>query len=615
MIMAFSTPRLVTHRLSLLQLLACIALWFGLVAAQATEFLEPERAFQVQVEPTGERALRVRIDVEKGYYLYREAFKFEAVGATLGGPEVPPGQVKFDQTFQKNVETLRGQVTVQLPVEQAGAEFKLSITTQGCADAGLCYPPMTTEAHASLAGFGGTGKARVLPAAAALGAGPATGGLLATAPGPTDSQGGGDDSRIGKLLAGGSLVQIVGGFLLLGVMLSLTPCVLPMVPILSSIIVGGQSSPRRGQGLLLAATYSLGMALVYTALGVAAGLLGEGLAAALQNRWVLLSFGLVMAVLSLSMFDVFELRLPAAIEQRLANASQGQSGGRLAGVFAMGGLSALIVSPCVSAPLAGALLFISQTGDVWLGGTALFALSAGMSVPLLLVGASAGKLLPKAGPWMVGVKRLFGVLLLAVAVYIAQPALPAWLALSLWGLLAAFCGLLLWWAGTSHTSRWAWRSLALVMVAVGVGQWLGAATGATDPTRPLAKLWPGPAATAQVLTFEPVSSLPDLEARLARAGRPVVLDFYADWCVSCKEMERFTFSDPDIARRMSGALLLKADVTANNAEHRALLKRFKLFGPPGIVFFDANGKELTAVRVIGYQPALRFAASLTEAGL
>ena len=354
--------------------------------------------------------------------------------------------MKFDETFQKNVETYRNAVTILVPVEQAGAEFRLVVTSQGCADAGLCYPPMQSAAAIGLTGFGGAGTARVEPPGSSLG-----GTSLATSASaaPTGSA---EATGIDAVLRGGSFWPIVGAFFIAGLLLSLTPCVLPMLPIVSSIIVGQADSgsgpalagagagsgsasagPSRSRGLALAASYSFGMAVVYTAFGVAAGLAGEGLAAALQNPWVLGAFALGLVALSLSMFGVYDLQMPSSISCRINDAARKLPGGKAAGVFAMGGVSALIVSPCVAAPLAGALLYLSQTRDVWLGGTALFSLAAGMSVPLLLVGASAGALLPRAGAWMVEVKAAFGVLLLGVALWTVQPILPGPLALALWG--------------------------------------------------------------------------------------------------------------------------------------------------------------------------------------
>ena len=421
-----------------------------------------------------------------------------------------------------------------------------------------------------------------------------------------------DGFGLDATLRGGRFWSVVGVFFLAGVLLSLTPCVLPMLPILSSIIVGHGGAPSRGRGFALAASYSLGMALVYTAFGVAAGLAGEGLAASLQNPWVLGVFALGLVALSLSMFGVYELQLPGAVTSQLAGASQRLPAGRAASVFAMGGVSALIVSPCVAAPLAGALVYLSQTRDVWLGGSALFALAAGMSVPLLLVGASAGALLPKAGAWMDEVKRFFGILLLGVALYTVQTVLPAPLVLALWGALAVGAAVLV--ARVGSMSRRAWRvGVAGVFGLVGLMQFVGAASGGTDPLQPLAHLRGG--AAAEALPFKRVRSVAELDAALQSAGRPVMLDFYADWCVSCKEMERFTFTDAAVQRKLADAVLLKVDVTANNDDDRALLKRFGLFGPPGTIFFDNAGRELAGKRVIGFQNSEQFLRSLDSVGL
>jgi thiol:disulfide interchange protein DsbD len=372
----------------------------------------------------------------------------------------------------------------------------------------------------------------------------------------------------------------------------------------------------------LAASYSLGMALVYTALGVAAGLAGVGLAAALQNPWVLGAFALGLAALALSMFGVYELQLPAAFSGRMASASQRLPAGRFIPVFVMGGLSALIVSPCVAAPLAGALVYLSQTGNVLLGGSALFSLAAGMSVPLLLVGASAGAVLPRAGAWMNEIKRLFGLLLLGVALWTVQSILPAALTLALWGALLISAAVMLVSQTHGHQhGRWArslWRRCSAAVIAVlGMLQLIGAASGGSDPLQPLAHLArrADTGTSSAALQFGALRSVAELDAALRSAGRPVMLDFYADWCVSCKEMERFTFTDPAVQRKLRGAMLLRADVTANNADDRALLKRFGLFGPPGTVFFDASGREVADARIVGFQNSAQFLKTLEAAGL
>ena len=599
-------------RLLLRVVIAALALFAGWAhALRATDdFLEPERAFKFSARVLDERAVEIGFDVAPGYYLYREQFKFEAVEAQLGAAAIPPGKVKFDETFQKDVETHRDGLRIALPVTQAGQRFRLTVTSQGCADKGLCYPPMQSVAEVSLAGFGGDGSVRVTAAstdtAATLGASLAAAPPAATEPAADAAPG------LDATLRAGQFWPVVGVFFLAGVLLSLTPCVLPMLPILSSIIVGQGGAPSRGRGLALAASYSLGMALVYTAFGVAAGLAGEGLAASLQNPWVLGVFALGLVALSLSMFGVYELQLPTAVTSQLAGASRRLPGGRAAGVFAMGGVSALIVSPCVAAPLAGALVYLSQTRDVWLGGTALFALAAGMSVPLLLVGASAGALLPKAGVWMDEVKRFFGLLLLGVALYTVQTVLPAALVLALWGALALAAALLVFRVGAAPRTAWRY-GLAAVLGLAGLMQFVGAASGGADPLQPLAHLRGGASTAAP--TFQRVRSVAELDAVLQSAGRPVMLDFYADWCVSCKEMERYTFTDAAVQRKLAGAVLLKADVTANNDDDRALLKRFALFGPPGTIFFDRAGREIEGRRVIGFENSAQFLRSLGAAGL
>ena len=410
-------------------------------------------------------------------------------------------------------------------------------------------------------------------------------------------------------------------FLGLGLLLALTPCVLPMIPILSSIIVGQGGKVSHMRGLALAAVYSLGMALVYTAFGVAAGLLGQGLAASLQNPWVLSVFALLLAALSLSMFGFYELQIPANWQSKLSSTSGKLNGGHFAGVFIMGGISALIVGPCVAAPLAGALLYISQTGNAATGGIALFSLAAGMSVPLLLAGWSAGALLPKAGGWMDGVKYFFGVLLLATALYMVSPVLPGWLLMLTWAALfivsatylRAFDRL------PDDVSGWKrlFKGFGVVLALAGAVLMLGLAGGSTNVLQPLAGLRGIAGATTAVgqlpaVQFQRVKTVAELEQIVANSSRPVMLDFYADWCVSCKEMEHFTFADSAVAQQMAGMTLLQADVTANNADDKAFLKRFELFGPPGIIFFK-GGKEVG--RVVGYEDAKTFLQSMQRAGV
>jgi len=593
-------------------------------AARAEDdFLDPEVAFKLAARALDERNVELSFTVAPGYYLYREQFKFSATGATLGTPTLPPGKTKFDETFQKTVETYRDVVRIVVPVDKAPAQFRLLITNQGCADKGLCYPPTLRAADVSLRGFGGDGSVRTLTAAQVEADPGRAADPTRVADGATASSAAGSDgASLDAALRQGRFWSIVGVFLLAGVLLSLTPCVLPMLPILSSIIVGHGSDVSRARGFALASSYSLGMALVYTALGVAAGLAGEGLAAALQNPWVLGAFALGLVALAMSMFGAYELQLPSALTGRLTEASQRLPAGKLASVFAMGGVSALIVSPCVAAPLAGALVYISQTRDVWLGGTALFSLAAGMSMPLLLVGASAGSLLPRAGAWMDEVKRFFGLLLLGVALYTVQPVWPTAIVLALWGALLLAAAVLL--VSDQHRghrgglSKSLWRRvIAAVLAVCGLLEFAGAASGGSNPLQPLGHLAMTRANGAEKIgvAFTTVSSVGELDAALRSAGKPVMLDFYADWCVSCKEMERFTFSDAAVQKKLAGALLLKADVTANSEADKALLKRFQLFGPPGTIFFDASGREIAGSRVIGFQSSDRFLQTLRSVGL
>jgi thiol:disulfide interchange protein DsbD len=606
-------------------LLAVIALSPGLASlAHADDFLEPAQAFKLSVKVLDARTVEASYEIAPGYYRDREHYKLEAQGASLGTIAMPSGKVKYDETYQKDVETYRDKMRVSIPVTRADGAFKLSVTGQGCADKGLCYPPQTANYEVRLTAFSGEAKVKSLDtdgeqAPSLSPASPTATSSSQAAPATTNDAGGLD-----AVLQSGRFWSVVGVFFVAGLLLSLTPCVLPMLPILSSIIVGEGGKASRGRGLLLAVSYSLGMALVYTALGIAAGLAGEGLAATLQTPWVLSVFALALVLFSLSMFGVYELSLPSGLAGGLSKASQRLPAGHLLGVFVMGGVSALIVSPCVAAPLAGALLYLSQTRDVLLGGTALFALACGMSVPLLLLGASAGSLLPRAGAWMDGVKHFFGMLLLGVALWTVQPVLPAALAQALWGALligmAAMLGLFQAAAHAVHQPHtWLRKTVSVIAMVYGLLQLIGAAAGGTDPLKPLASLNRHEAAATASAGAEPhfqlIRNVADLDAALASAGRPVMLDFYADWCVSCKEMERYTFTDPAVRQRLGAALLLKADVTANSPQDRELLKRFKLFGPPGTIFFDAQGQERTAVRVIGFQDAERFQASLGAAGL
>ncbi len=600
----------------LLAALAMALLWlaWNAPARAEAEFLEPEKAFVFSAAMATPDTVELRFRVAPGYYMYRERFgiSISPLGAaTLGEPVYPKGEVKYDPTFEKDMEVYHQDVVIRVPVTPGGQPFTLTLTGQGCADAGLCYPPMDSSVKLTPVAGGyalaGGGGASAAPAASG-------GGLSALV--------NAGDTGLADALGGLGWIKTAGVFLVLGLLLAFTPCVLPMIPILSSIVLGGasQERPTRGRGLALAATYVLGMSVVYTALGVAAGLSGAGLAAWLQTPWILTLFAILLAVLALAMFDAFTFQMPSGIQARLAERSSRIPGGRYTGALLMGALSALIVGPCVAAPLAGALLYISQTGDVVLGGSALFAMAWGMGVPLLIVGASSGALLPKAGPWMDGVKRLFGMLLLATAWWMLIPVVPTWVQMTGWAFLAivgavmlrAFDAL----PAGAGSARMFGKGVGLLLALAAAAWLVGAASGGRDVLQPLSHFASGgPAASgaaahAGEVQFKRVRNNAELDALLAASTQPVMLDFYADWCVSCREMERFTFTDPGVAQRMAGMLLVQADVTANNADDRALLKRFRLFGPPGIMFFAPGGKELPDARVVGFQDAKRFTESL-----
>jgi len=606
---------LIGRGLMLLATALLLLTWQAAAQAEA-EFLEPEKAFVFSAQMAAPDTLELHYKVAPGYYMYRERFGITISpigGTTLGEAVYPKGEVKYDPTFEKDMEVFHKDVMIRVPVGAGGQPFTLTLTGQGCADAGLCYPPM--DSSVKLTPVAG-GYALADGASAQAAPAGSSGGLSALVKA--------GDTGLADALGGLGWAKTAGVFLVLGLLLAFTPCVLPMIPILSSIVLGGatQARPSRGRGLALAATYVLGMSVVYTALGVAAGLSGAGLAAWLQTPWILTLFAILLTVLALAMFDVFTFQMPSGVQAKLSERSSRVPGGRYTGALLMGALSALIVGPCVAAPLAGALLYISQTGDVVLGGSALFAMAWGMGVPLLIVGASSGALLPKAGPWMDGVKRLFGMLLLATAWWMLIPVVPTWVQMTGWAFLAVVSAVMLRAFDALPVGAGAGRMFGKglgLLLALAAAAWLvGAASGGRDVLQPLSHLAAradasvGTAVTKGELQFTRVRNNAELDALLAQSTQPVMLDFYADWCVSCREMERFTFTDPGVAQRMSGMLLVQADVTANNADDRALLKRFRLFGPPGIMFFEPGGKELPDARVVGFQDAKRFTESLDK---
>lgn len=561
--------------------------------AGAEEPLAPEQAFRFSARAVDAQTVEAKWQITDGYYMYRDKFKFSLAGGTLGNAVLPPGKVKEDEIFGK-VETYRQEVKILLPVADAKGPLTLTVVSQGCWDGGICYPPLTETA------------ALTLPQAGAV------------APAPTLAPAAEDEtSRIAGLFMSDNIGLVLLSFFGFGLLLSLTPCVFPMIPILSGIIVNHGHAVTHLRAFVLSLAYVLGMAATYAVIGVAAGFSGTLLSTALQNVWVLGGFALIFVVLSFSMFGFYELQMPAALQSRLSDTANHQ-GGSLSAIALMGALSALIVGPCVAAPLAGALLYIAQTGNATLGGAALFVMALGMGAPLLLVGAFSRSLLPKSGPWMEGVKKFFGVIMLATALWLVSPVIPVWAGMLGWALLlivpAIYLHALEPLAANAHGWQRFGKGVGVVLLMVGAAMLAGVLGGAKDPLQPLGFLRSaGAAAVSPAPTFQKIASVAELDAALKASPQPAMLDFYADWCVSCKELERFTFADPQVAAAMGKFTLLKADVTANSEADKALLKRFGLFGPPGILFFDKQGQELSALRVVGFVPADKFLSTLDRA--
>lgn len=585
------------------------------------KLLPPDEAFKVSGAMTDARTVRMRYVLTPDTYLYRDKLSYSVkapAGVQVTQTSLPPAEVKDDPTFGRT-EVYHRDFDATLTLSRAlTANEKLVIdaTYQGCNDkVGVCYPPLTRNfTLASSTSSGGSVVSALATtsdtAAATTGAGPES-----------------DTSRIERILKGGSFWVVLIGFFGFGLLLSLTPCVFPMIPILSGIIAG-QRQVTKTSGFLLALSYVLGMAITYALAGVIAAQSGTLISAALQNPWALGFGALVFVALALSMFGFFELQLPSAIQSKFSDTANKMKGGSVVGVFTMGALSAVIVGPCVAPPLAAALAFIAQTGNSFLGGAALFALALGMGVPLLLIGLSAGALLPKAGGWMNAVKYFFGVMMLAIAIYLISPIIPAWVNMLLWAVLLIASAVYLHAMDPLPTSasgwRRLWKAVGVVLLLGGIALLMGMLGGSRDLLQPLAVFKGGTTAgngsgsTASLATdhgvkFERVKSVAELDAKLAASrGKEVMLDFYADWCVSCKEMERFTFADPKVQARLKDVVLLQADVTAVNPDDKALLKRFALFGPPGIIFWDTTGKE-SPYKVIGYEPPEKFLASVAAA--
>ena len=570
--------------------------------AAQPNYLPADQAFRFSAVAKDDHTLEVRWIVAPGYYLYRQKFdlKSDNPDIQLGMPDFPQGEIKNDPYFGTS-EIYKEDVDVLVPLSYKGTPGKFTLTAdyQGCAEKGFCYPPQVKTAGFDLASAG----VLALPAASA-------------APAPMAEQ-----DRLAELIKDGNLVWVFLAFIGYGLLLTFTPCVLPMVPIISGIIVGQGKIPTH-RAFLLSLTYVLAMALVYAVAGVIVGLAGANVQLALQNPWVLGAFSLIFVLLAFSMFGFYELQVPSAIQSRLAEHSNMQKSGAFVGVGIMGALSALICGPCITAPLVAALIFIGETGSALRGGIALFALGLGMGIPLLIIGTSAGRLVPKAGKWMDAVKQVFGVLMLAVAIWFISRVLPGPVSLALWAALAIVCGVYLSALDPLHAgaSGWRklWKGLGVLALVYGILLLIAAALGGSDPLRPFQLTGPGMTgganAPASVLPFKRIKSGADLDRELAAAaGKPVMLDFYADWCVSCKELEHDTYSDPRVRTALAVVTLLQADVTANDADDEALYKRFGIFGPPSVMFFGQDGQELKPLRVVGDMGPEEFLARLEAA--
>jgi thiol:disulfide interchange protein DsbD len=587
-------------------------------APAGDEFLPPERAFVVEARASGRDTVIVAFKPEPGYYLYRDKIKFEIVSPSksrIVGQDIPRGEIKNDPNFG-DTEVFHHPIETVLHLRPVAADLgtlQILTTYQGCADKGLCYAPIrkiltVAATAASVAGADHNGQH----------VGTAT-SEAKPAPLPPDTSVS-EEGQLAMLIRNGNLWAMLAVFFGAGMLLTFTPCVFPMIPIVSTIIVGEGSSVTRLRGLILSGTYVLGMAITYALAGVAAGLSGSMISAALQSVWVLGAVAAVFVLLALAMFGFYDLQLPAALQTRLVQTSNRMKGGRMAGVFVMGALSAVIVGPCVTAPLAGALIAISQSREVMRGGAALFSMALGMGVPLIVVGASAGSLLPRAGAWMQSIRNLFGVLLLGMAIWLLAPVIPTTAQMVLWGALFTCSAIFLHALDPLPVNATGWKKLwkgvGVIGLLVGAALLLGALSGGRDLLQPLAgiHLTTSSEARPTAVEFRRIRSTAELdEAIRSAAGKRVMLDFYADWCISCKEMERFTFSDAEVRGRLSRMVLLQADVTQNNQQDAALLKRFGLFGPPGIIFFAGNGVEASgAARVVGFKTPKEFLAVLDQ---
>lgn len=565
------------------------------------DFLPVDDAFRPMIITLDGNTVEVSIQVAPGYYLYKDKISasLQSDRVQLGRLNLPVGEMKNDEYFG-DVEVYHSDVFANLPLIRATPEamdLDIALNYQGCAEGGICYPPTTRTLNITL------------PAATAVSALAAVGDRA-----PPVSQ----QSKLEKVITGSSIWVTVGVFFAAGLGLAFTPCVLPMVPILSGIIAGEGTNVSAGRGFMLALTYVMGMALVYTAAGIAAAAAGLQLQATFNQPWVLTLFSGLFVVLALGMFGLFELQMPSAVQSRLASISGNQKSGTAVGAFIMGALSALIVTACVAPALIAALTVMAKSGDMLRGGVALFAMSLGMGAPLLLVGAAQGKLLPQAGAWMVAVRNTFGFMMLGLAIWMMSRVLPGAVTLALWGVLIFMAGVYL--GGLTTLSPDAagrqklGKGFGVLAMMYGAVLLLGALAGGENMFKPLTGINVGGQSAVreeQGLEFQRIKTVGDLDRALADAssrGKTAMLDFYADWCVSCIEMEKLTFPDATVKQALSNTVLLQADVTANDDEDQSLLKRFGVFGPPTIIFFGKDGLQRNGYEVVGYMEAEDFSA-------
>jgi thiol:disulfide interchange protein DsbD len=570
------------------------------------DFPPVDDVFFPEVFAVDGNTVEVGIRIEPGFYIYKDKLTVRAMSddAQAGRWDLPDGKMKNDEYFG-DVEVYLDSFLARLAIARATPEamdLDIELGYQGCAEGGLCYMPQTRVLTVSL------------PEATSVGA------LQQEAqPAPVSEQ-----ARLANIITGSSIWVAAGLFFLAGLGLAFTPCVLPMVPILSGIIAGeGENvTPMRGFGLAL--SYVLGMAIVYTGAGVAAAAAGMQLQATFNQPWVLVLFAGLFVALALGMFGAYELQMPSSIQTRLSGISGNQKSGTTVGAFIMGALSALIVTACVAPALIAALTVMAQTGDMLRSGTALFAMSLGMGAPLLLVGAAQGKFLPKAGPWMVAVRNSFGFMMLGLAIWMLSRILPGNITMLLWAVLVFMAGVFMGGLTTltseSTGPQKLGKGFGFLAIIYGIVLLLGGLAGGSNPLKPLAAVSLGGGAIVaedeHALPFQRIKTVDDLdnELRLAASqGKTAFLDFYADWCVSCKEMEAYTFTDGEVQAELSNTVWLQADVTANDAQDQELLNRFEVFGPPTIIFFDTEGQQRHGYEVVGYMPAAEFAAHLRQA--